>query len=91
MGSFRRRRRRVAAQSRTVVIGVGGWFFTSSEDLVIVPRTVVVFEGSIERGDFSVNDKLRDDVLFPISMAGVDPLGSEMTKVDGILVVNTER
>jgi len=83
--------RRVTAQSRTIVVGVSGWFFTSGEDLVIIPGTVIIFEGSVERGDLSVNDKLRDDVFFPISIAGVDPLGSEITKVDSILVVNTER
>jgi len=73
------------------MVGVGGWFFTSGEDLVLIPSTVIFFEGSIERGDFSVNDKLRNDVFFPIPIAGVDPLGSEITKVDSVLVVSTER
>lgn len=69
----------------------GGWFFTSGKDTVVIPRDIVVFEGSIKRGDFAIDDELSDDVFFPIFSAGVHPLGSEMTKVDRILVVNTVR
>jgi len=55
--------------------------------LVVIPGDIIVFEGSIKGGDLTVDDELCDDVLFPIFGAGVDPLGSEITKVDRILVM----
>jgi len=91
MSGFRGRRRRVAAWTRTLVLGGGWWLLTGGEDLVVAPREVVVFERSVERGKFAVNDELCNDVFFPISTAGIDPLGSEITKVDSILVLSTVR
>ena len=55
--------------------------------MVVIPGNIIVFEGSIERGDFAVNDELCDDILFPIFGGRVDPLGSEITKVDDRILV----
>jgi len=85
MSGSRRRGRRVA----TLFLYGGGRFFTGGEDLVVVPRRIVIFEGSIKGGDFAVDDELCDDVFFPIFTAGIDPLGSQITKVDRILVMST--
>jgi hypothetical protein len=91
MGGSRRRGRRVATLFRTFTIYGGGRFFSGGEDLVVIPRRIVIFKGSIKGGDFAVDDELCDDVFFPIFTAGIDPLGSQITKVDRILVMSTVR
>lgn len=90
MSGFRGRRS-VTAGSCTVLVDRGRRIFTGGKDLVVIPRDIIVFEGSIERGDFAVNDELCDDILFPISTASVHPLGSEIAKVDCILVMCSVR
>jgi len=87
MSGFRGRRWRVAAGRCTVLLGWCGGIFTGGKDLVVIPGNIIVFEGSIERGDFAVNDELCDDILFPIFGGRVDPLGSEITKVDDRILV----
>jgi hypothetical protein len=91
MSGSRWKRWRVAARSRTFAVDGGGRFFTGGQDLIVVPRAIIIFEWSIKRGDFAVDDELCDDVFFPISTAGIDTLGSEITKVDSILVMGTVR
>jgi hypothetical protein len=91
MSGFRGRRGRVIAGPCAIMVDRGGRIFTGGKDLVVIPRDIIVFEGSIERGDFAVNDELCDDILFPISTSRVHPLGSEITKVDCILVMCSVR
>jgi hypothetical protein len=69
----------------------GRRIFTGGKDLVVIPRDIIVFEGSIKRGNFTINDELCDDILFPISTARVHALRNEITEVDGILVMCTVR
>jgi hypothetical protein len=73
------------------VLGGDGCFLTSGKDSVVIPRAFVVFERSIKRGEFSINDEVGHDVFFPISGAGIHPLGSKIAKVDSVLVMNTVR
>ena len=58
MSGFRGRRRRVTAGSSTVLVDRGGWIFAGGKDLVVVPGDIIVFKGSIKRGNFSINDEL---------------------------------
>jgi hypothetical protein len=91
MSGFRGRGRRVTAGSCTVIVDRGGRIFTGGKDLVVIPRDIIVFEGSIKRGKFAINDELCDGILFPIFAARVHSLGNEITEVDGIVVMCTVR
>jgi hypothetical protein len=87
MSGFCGRRWRVTAGCCTVLVGGCGRIFTGGKDLIVIPGDIIVFEGSIKRGEFAVDDELCDDILFPIFGGSVDSLGSEITKVDDRILV----
>lgn len=57
------------------------------EDLLVVPVLLVVLERAVERREAAVGDGLRDRLVVPVAWAGVDALGDEGAKVDGVVVV----
>ena len=62
------------------------WFLSVRQYLLIVPIILVIFQWSVKWREFPVHDRLRHDLLVPVSRAGVDPLRHQMTVVYSFVV-----
>jgi hypothetical protein len=59
------------------------WFLALSvcEDSIIIPRGIVVLQGSVKGCEPAFKDEIGDRVLVPVNRAGVDPVRRQVSMV----------